>query len=354
MLTARHAVVVGLDHGDEGKGKVVAHLAKLKGLDGLPHFHHCVRFNGGPNAGHTIYLENGRKAVTHIIPSGVVFGLHGIIGKGCVLNVKGFLEELKALEEVTGKDLKGLISIDPMVHIITDEHVQEDIKTDKIGSTKRGIAPVYSDKMLRKGTLAKDVSELAQFVRAFVFNFEHNYLFEGAQGFYLDPDHGDYPYVTSSGCLPHHIHNTGFPYGQDVHVFGVCKPYSTYVGTKEFGYEHRESHQFDIVKEALDKCAEIGAEFGATTGRKRKIDILKTPDIFDAAVTCGVNTLIINKIDVAEQAGLLAYDFSGAPRLSEGSYTYLANSFASFLQEIELGCAPAGVQVIFSRSPHHI
>ena len=192
-------IVVGLSYGDEGKGKVTHHLLKSG------EYTHCLRFNGGCNAGHTIY-HNGEKFVTHHIPAGVFFGVKSIIGSGCVVNLQQFYDEIAMLEEA-GITTAGLVYIASNAHIITDDHVEEDGRDTTIGTTKRGNGPAYRDKYNRQGVRACEVPELVEstylidLYREFYEGYsEPVVLCEGAQGFGLDIDWGEYPYVTSSHC----------------------------------------------------------------------------------------------------------------------------------------------------------
>jgi len=185
-------VVVGLQYGDEGKGKVTHHLCKTGG------YTHVLRFNGGCNAGHTIFHE-GKKFVTHHIPAGVFFGIKSIIGNGCVLDPVQFFRELDELES-GGINTKGLIYIAKNCHVITDQHKEEDGKDTAIGTTKRGNGPAYRDKYSRDGYLAQDIPSLKPYLIDLHDEFwnhgETKILCEGAQGFGLDIDWGDYPFVT--------------------------------------------------------------------------------------------------------------------------------------------------------------
>ena len=190
-------IVVGLSFGDEGKGKVTHHL--LKNGD----YTHCIRFNGGCNAGHTIYHE-GVKFVTHHIPAGVFFGVRSIIGNGCVVNIDQFNREIQMLHE-GGVNTDGLIFIANNAHIITDAHLEEDGKDTTIGTTKRGNGPAYRDKYDRQGTLASEALVGTPYLIDMYRELHETdedvvILCEGAQGFGLDIDWGDYPYVTSSHC----------------------------------------------------------------------------------------------------------------------------------------------------------
>ena len=149
-------IVVGLSYGDEGKGKVTHHLLKSGG------YTHCLRFNGGCNAGHTIY-HKGKKFVTHHIPAGVFFGVKSIIGRGCVVNLEQFHMEIEELE-ANGIPAGGLVFIDVGAHIITSNHVEEDVSDKAIGTTKRGNGPAYRDKYSRTGARAGDNEQRARSV----------------------------------------------------------------------------------------------------------------------------------------------------------------------------------------------
>ena len=174
-------IILGIQHGDEGKGKVAHHLLKNG------NYTHCIRFNGGCNAGHTIY-HNDKKFVTHHIPASVFFGVPAIIGPGCVVNIDQFLKELNYLSE-NGIDVQSNVKIAKNAHIITRAHVTEDTKDEKIGTTKSGNGPAYRDKHNRTGVRAQDIPLLAPFVIDMYEELYHKedavILMEGAQGFWL-------------------------------------------------------------------------------------------------------------------------------------------------------------------------
>ena len=149
-------VVVDLQYGDCGKGKVTHHLLKSG------EYTHCIRYNGGCNAGHTIFHQ-GSKFVTHHIPAGVFFGVKSIIGPGCVVNLEQFFKELHDLQEA-GIETAGMVFIASNAHIITEEHLREDRGDVKIGTTKRGNGPAYRDKYGRTGVRACDVPDLERYV----------------------------------------------------------------------------------------------------------------------------------------------------------------------------------------------
>ncbi len=280
-------IVVGLQHGDEAKGKVTHYLCSKND------YTHVLRFNGGGNAGHTIY-HNGQKFITHYIPAGVFYGVKSIIGNGCVLNVKQFFKELHELQ-AAGIDT-SLVKIAKNCHIITDEHLEEDNKDKKIGTTKRGNGPAYRSKYDRSGLKAKDVLELEYFMIDLYEEFFNNenetkILCEGAQGFYLDIDWGDYPYVTSSHCTSASALLNCIPHHAVRNVWGVGKVYDTYVGQKRFEPEDK----------IFEKVREIGEEYGATTGRARQCNWLDINQLKKSIDVNGVTHLVLNKVDVLEK-----------------------------------------------------
>ena len=147
-------ICCGLAWGDEGKGKIVSYLSKDKKYD------YVCRWAGGNNAGHTIYINN-KKYKTHLIPSGVFYGVKSIIGPDCVLNIESFFKEIKYLDD-NGFDT-SLIKISPKTHIITEKHLNEDKTSNyykKLGTTSSGIAPAYRDKFARVGKRVCDYKEI--------------------------------------------------------------------------------------------------------------------------------------------------------------------------------------------------
>jgi adenylosuccinate synthase len=303
-------VIVDLQYGDCGKGKVANHLCKVN------NYTHVVRYNGGCNAGHTIYHE-GNKLVTHHIPCGVLHGIRSIIGPGCVLNVDQFFREIEELESA-GISTKGLIKVASNVHIITDFHIAQDSKDTEIGTTKRGNGPAYRDKYARKGMVALEMPELAEYIVDMYEELHNNeefeevkILFEGAQGFGLDIDWGDYPYVTSSHCTVGSAILNGVPPKAIRDVWGVSKIYETYVGAKEF----------QGIDPILDDIREAGQEFGATTGRPRQTNWLDLDLLKKAVNINGVTKLVVNKIDVLEKVKFWKlYEGVNALEFSEGAH----------------------------------
>ena len=285
METSIVDVVIGMQYGDEGKGKIANQMAMSGEYD------YVVRFNGGGNAGHTIYL-NGEKIVTHLVPCGILHGIPSVIGNGCVINTQKLFDELEYLEGF-GFDT-SILKIAENAHIITQDHIDEDSKDTKIGTTRTGNGPCYRDKYARTGLRAEDVPELAPYLvnmHSLIHSEPKKFLAEGAQGYWLDIDFGDYPYVTSSNTGVGAVLNNGFNYQQVRDVVGVIKCYSTYVGAK--GYQ-KDDERFEMLRE-------IGQEYGATTGRPRQIDWLNLNEVITACQMNGITKLKINKMDVLRQ-----------------------------------------------------
>ena len=291
MSIAYADVIVDLQQGDSGKGKIANALCKMND------YTHVIRYNGGNNAGHTIY-HNGKKIVTHAIPIGVVHGIKSIIGPGCVVNAEHFFNELRELQNA-GVQTAGLVFIAANAHVITDEHLAEDRQDNVIGTTKRGNGPAYRDKYARKGIRAMDVPELQPFIIDLYEELHRSpnrmarILFEGAQGFGLDIDWGNYPYVTSSHCTVGGAILNGVPPQAIRDVWGVAKIYETYVGAKSF----------EPPDAIFKKIRELGNKYGATTGRPRQCNWLDLGTLKKAVDINGVNKVVFNKMDIMSQIG---------------------------------------------------
>ena len=275
-------IIYGLAWGDEGKGKISNAMAK--------NYDYVCRWNGGPNAGHTVYV-NGKKYKTHIIPSGIFAGKRCVIGPGCVINIDKFYEEIKTLQEA-GFDTT-LVKVSPNAHVITKDHITYDKEhLAHLGTTSQGIAPCYSDKMLRKGIRAGEILH-----PGWLWNGEltGKILCEGAQSVWLDIDHGDYPYVTSSTTMPYGACSLGFSPKKINRIIGVAKAYDTKSGVDPL---FPTSLWDDPV---LNKIIELGGEYGSTTGRKRLVNWLNLDKLKKAILLSGCTELIINKYDVLQQ-----------------------------------------------------
>ena len=330
-------VLLGLQWGDEGKGKVVDVLT--------PNYAVVTRFQGGPNAGHTLEFE-GQKYVLRSVPSGIFQGgKTNIIGNGVVLDPALFRQEVEALE-ASGHDLQSRLQISRKAHLILPTHRLLDAAYEsakgkaKIGTTGKGIGPTYTDKISRNGLRVGDLEhDFENKYKAAIerhkeilshYNFEYdlepiekewmagieklrkfkfidsehvinrklaegcNILAEGAQGTMLDIDFGSYPFVTSSnticagactglGVAPHRIGD----------VFGIFKAYCTRVGSGPFPTELN-----DATGEELRK---LGHEFGAVTGRPRRCGWIDLVALKYAVMINGVSKLIMMKSDVLDQ-----------------------------------------------------
>ena len=282
-------IVVDLQYGDTGKGKIAHFLCTTK------KYTHVLRYNGGANAGHTIF-HKGHKFVTHQIPAGVFWGIPSVIGNGCVIDPVQFKKEIAELE-AGGIKTKGKVFIARNAHVITKKHKNEDAKETAIGTTKRGNGPAYRDKYARLGTRAEDVPELKPYLIDLYEEFHKNknvkILGEGAQGFGLDIDWGDYPFVTSSHCTVAGALLNGIPPQAVKSVWGVAKMYETYVGNKKF--EPRDA--------IFKKIRALGEEYGATTGRPRQCNWLNI-DLLERAIRLnGVTHIVFNKIDILKAVG---------------------------------------------------
>jgi adenylosuccinate synthase len=286
-------VVVGLQFGDEGKGKVTHQLVRNG------NYTHVVRFNGGCNAGHTIYHE-GKKFVTHHVPAGVFYGIKSVIGPGCVVNPKQLFKEIKELES-NGIEVHSLLKIAANAHVITDFHVAEDKKDVDIGTTKTGNGPAYRDKYARKGVMAVELPEFDDFIIDMYSELHENpdfdqveVLCEGAQGFGLDIDWGEYPFVTSSHCTTAGVVANGIPHTAIRDVWGVAKVYETYVGAKDF----------EDSDNIFAQIREVGAEFGATTGRPRQVSWMSMDLLRRSIKINGANKVVFNKADILDEVGI--------------------------------------------------
>ena len=330
-------VLLGLQWGDEGKGKIVDYLAHQYDI--------VARFQGGPNAGHTLYY-NGNKVVLHHIPSGV-FQPHllNLIGNGVVIDAASFRQEYQKVVD-TGVDISQRLFISRKAHLILPTHKILDAASEaakgsaKIGSTLRGIGPTYMDKIGRNGLRVGDLT-LPTFEQAYAKLKEKHLgildrydiaahhdlpameaewregieflrslslvdgeywlndhlrqgkrtLAEGAQGSMLDIDFGTYPYVTSSNTVTAGVcSGLGIAPQLIGEVYGITKAYCTRVGSGPFPTELND--------ETGEQLRQAGGEFGATTGRPRRCGWIDLPALRYAIMLNGVTQLIMTKIDV--------------------------------------------------------
>ena len=298
-------IIWDIQFGDSGKGKVSSYLssqlsraAKAFGATDK-HYNFVVRWGGGANAGHTVYVD-GKKYKTHLVPSGVFHGIQSLIGPGCVVNLESLKDELSYLKE-NGFN-PSLVKISPSAHIVTGDHIAFDKKNlaGKLGTTSKGIAPAYSDKYARTGIQFREVAAQDSFWKTHLFDgrLYGNILSEGAQGFYLDINWGNYPFVTSSETLPYAACSVGFSPKKIKNIYAVAKIYETRSGEDPLFPETL----FDNPE--LARIGEIGQEYGVTTGRRRKVNYLNLDRIIFALNTGGGTQLIVSKCDVLEEAGI--------------------------------------------------
>ena len=329
-------VVVGLQYGDEGKGKITDVLSAKSD--------YVVRFQGGNNAGHTVYVRD-EKFVLHLLPSGVL-QCKGkcIIANGVVVDPKAFITEIEKLEQKGGRTDHIFISRRAHVimpyHILLDTYREEEQGGVQIGTTKKGIGPCYEDKIARVGIRMIDLLnpeilrekieknlkiKNALFEKYFekpildVESIYHEYLkigerlkerivdtelelneaikdgknilFEGAQALMLDIDFGTYPYVTSSSPSTGGVcAGAGVPPTALENLIGVAKAYTTRVGNGPFPTE--------LDNDLGEKIRQVGGEFGATTGRPRRTGWLDLVSLKHACMINGINNLVITKLDV--------------------------------------------------------
>jgi len=327
-----------LQWGDEGKGKIVDYLA--------PKYDIIARFQGGPNAGHTLVID-GEKTVLHTIPSGIMQkGVVNVIGNGVVIDPVTLVKEITTLT-AKGIDVKGNLLISKKAHFILPTHKVLDAASEaakgksKIGSTLRGISPTYMDKTGRNGLRVGDIlnadfqeqytkvkekhlhllkqydfefnvdaaekewMESIEIIRGFKLVDSEYYLnealsngkkilAEGAQGTMLDIDFGTYPYVTSSNTI-----SSGACIGLGVaptkirEVIGIAKAYCTRVGSGPFPTE--------LDNEMGERIRQIGGEFGATTGRPRRTGWIDLVALKYATMLNGVTQIVITKADILNE-----------------------------------------------------
>lgn len=275
-------ICCGLNWGDEAKGKIISHLARNYDYDFV------CRWAGGNNAGHTVYVD-GKKYKTHLIPCGIFYNRKSIIGPDCVINQEAFQKELKYLQD-NGFNI-DLIRVSPKANVILDKHIEDDKKHyGHQGTTSKGIAPCYRDKYARVGTQAKDIP----FFKPYLWDeqLRGKVLCEGAQGYWLDINQGNYPYTTSSVTLPYGACSLGFPPQLIRKIFGATKIYDTRSGTDPlFPEELLDDPELLLI-------AKQGEEYGTTTGRPRKVNWLDLDKLIEAVNTTGTTVLIMSKLDV--------------------------------------------------------
>jgi adenylosuccinate synthase len=336
-LIMPNAVIVGTQWGDEGKAKVIDYLSRTCDI--------VIRFHGGANAGHTV-IADGKKFIFHLVPSGIMYPEKiCVVSNGVVLDIEQFLKEI---DELTEKKIsvKGRLFISDLAHLVLPYHKVQDTASEsamgsaKIGTTGRGIGPAYADKASRTGLRVGDLLDWDAFSEKFLRNCEEkrillsahkqpfamnpresleqfrsmrdrilpfiadtsamlhaaaqngkNLLFEGAQGTFLDIDHGTYPFVTSSNTVSGAA-CTGAGVGPSRidHVVGIVKAYTTRVGNGPFPTEQDNATGEHIRKQ--------GGEFGATTGRARRCGWFDSVLLRRSVQLNGLTRLALTKLDV--------------------------------------------------------
>lgn len=335
----KNVVVLGSQWGDEGKGKIVDLLTeRVQGV---------VRFQGGHNAGHTLVVD-GKKTVLHLLPSGILHpGVVCMIGNGVVLSLPELQKEM-ALLESSGVAVQSQLKISGACPLVMPYHVALDLARETkrgvrlIGTTGRGIGPAYEDKVARRSIRFADLLDTAHFAELLQENLDyhnfilknyfmtstfdytqiyeetlaqadallpmmadipmlivahrqqgHSLLFEGAQGTFLDIDHGTYPYVTSSNTTAGGA-STGSGLGPCYidYVLGITKAYTTRVGSGPFPTE--------LTGALGDALVEHGREFGATTGRRRRCGWFDAVAMRRAAEINSLSGLCMTKLDVLD------------------------------------------------------
>jgi len=353
---SKNVVVIGTQWGDEGKGKIVDLLTDRASA--------VVRFQGGHNAGHTLVI-GGRKTVLHLIPSGILRdGVQCLIGNGVVVSIDALIHEAN---ELTGNGVPVFerLKVSPGCPLILPSHVALDVAREKargaaaIGTTGRGIGPAYEDKVSRRALRVSDLFArekfaaklgeildyhnflLKNYFRAPTVDFsktlddamssaeiiapitadvtqilhelsvdDRSILFEGAQGTFLDIDHGTYPFVTSSNTVAAAASiGTGIGPRQLDYILGIVKAYTTRVGAGPFPTE-----LFDQMGKHL---ATVGAEFGATTGRPRRCGWFDAVALRRSIINSSVSGLCMTKLDVLDGLETIricvGYEIDGEP-----------------------------------------
>ena len=335
----KNVVVIGTQWGDEGKGKIVDWLAESA--------HGVVRFQGGHNAGHTLWIK-GQKTILRLIPSGIMHPeIICYIGNGVVLSPQALFKEIEELE-AAGIEVRGRLRIAPSCPLILPYHIALDQAREakrgdaKIGTTGRGIGPAYEDKVARRALRVQDLYDAAAFRAKLeealdlhnftltqylgapavsvdeVFDEAMGYaqelqpmvadvsellnkaqkagqslLFEGAQGALLDIDHGTYPFVTSSNCLSGAAAAGAGVGPQSLHhVLGITKAYTTRVGSGPFPTE--------LDNDTGAHLAAVGKEFGSVTGRARRCGWFDGAALKRSVQINGISGLCITKLDVLD------------------------------------------------------
>ena len=361
-----NVAIVGLQWGDEGKGKIVDSLSK--------HFDIIARYQGGANAGHTV-VADGKKYILQLVPTGILRpGKVAVIGQGVVIDPEALLRELEGLEK-NGLDARRRLKISDRAHLILPYHRSIELAAEqargagKIGTTAKGIGPTYEDKSGRRGLRTGDLRNPEAFLRKcktvlsekegiasalfdgaslgnddwisgyiekaqellpmMVDTSEYlndaiesgkRILFEGAQGTLLDIDHGTYPFVTSSNSSAGGAATgTGVGPTRIGTVIGISKAYTTRVGSGPFPTE--------ILGDGGEELRARGSEYGAVTGRPRRCGWFDVPAARYAARVNGLNAMIITKLDILDTLDEIPVGME---------YEYQGKRFTSFPADVDI------------------
>jgi len=378
-----NTILVGAQWGDEGKGKIIDVLTEEADV--------IVRTQGGNNAGHTVHIK-GQKYVLHLVPSGILRPKKTcVIGNGVVVDPISLVEEIKGLRKI-GIRIDGNLFLSETAHLVFPYHRELDVQREilkgknKIGTTKRGIGPAYGDKAARTGLRVIDLINKERFSEKLQFKIRENneilkafgakplsfkkvhkeyrdagdylkpfvtntvrllheavsrneeILFEGAQGTFLDIDHGTYPFVTSSNTTAGGAcTGSGIPPHRMNRVVGVMKAYTTRVGEGPLPTENAE---------IADMLHAMGREFGATTGRPRRCGWFDSVATRHATMVNGIDELAVTNIDGLDSVATIKVCIGyrdGAKR-----YDYIPNDIEAFER-----CQPVYVEFPGWLTPTH-
>jgi len=378
-----NTILIGMQWGDEGKGKIIDVLTEQADV--------VVRTQGGNNAGHTVHIK-GKKYVLHLIPSGILRPRKTcVIGNGVVVDPVSLVEEMEGLRKL-GIKMGGNLFLSETAHVVFPYHRELDAQREllkgknKIGTTKRGIGPAYGDKAARTGLrvidlvnperfeqqLQRKIRENNEILKAFgakplsfkavLKEYRHagdylkpfvtntvillhqavrrgdDILFEGAQGTFLDLDHGTYPFVTSSSTTAGGAcTGSGIPPHRMDTVVGVMKAYTTRVGEGPLPTENAE---------VADMLHAMGREFGATTGRARRCGWFDSVATRHACMVNGIDQLAVTNLDGLDSVETIKVCIgytAGGKR-----YDYVPNDI-----ELLAGCQPIYAEFAGWRTPTH-
>jgi len=369
VSVSMNLAVIGLQFGDEGKGKIVDFLAER--------FDIIARFSGGSNAGHTV-IHDGVPVKFHLLPSGVIRRKVGILGNGMAIDLGKVLDEIAMIEKI---GIRPKLYISSKAHVVTSLHRALDSRDDElvgIGTTKQGIGPAYTSKYRRIGIRVADLynpaileKKLQLFVKLNSLNVDKNeldeelknlvhhstlikdyvvdtevfinqmidsgksVLFEGSQGTFLDVDFGTYPFVTSSSTtIGGVVTGLGVPPSKIHRVLGIAKAYTTRVGAGPFPTE--------LSGKEGDELRTRGREYGATTGRPRRVGYLDMVLLRYASLINGVTDIALTKLDILQ--GMNEVPVGMAYECNAARYLYPPSSIEKCKVAYEYYAGWAGIE----------